>query len=124
MQVFYVQVLVTLCIAVVLLDIYVFFLSLPFSCRLYVAYALSYIGTEMCCHFFVLKHNALGSVKSVQYINIYVCWLIHGGSVLLPTLPKTHDHMPQNFTLLKEGMKQYLTQNMQIQHINPVLIFL
>jgi hypothetical protein len=78
----------------------------------------------MCCHFFILKHNALGSVKSFQYISIYVRWLIHGGGVLRPSLPKTHDHTPQNFTLLKEDIKQYVIQNMQIQHTNPVLIFL
>jgi len=103
---------------------HLFLLSHSFSCRLYVAHAFSYIGTEICCHFFILKHNALGSVKSFLYISIYIFGLIHGGCVLRPSVPKTHDYMPQNFTLLKDGIKQYVIQNMQIQRINPVLMFL
>ena len=42
---------------------HLFLLSVPFSCRLYVANAFSYVGTEMCCHFFILKHNALAVLK-------------------------------------------------------------
>jgi hypothetical protein len=34
------------------------------------------------------------------------------GGVVCPSLPKTHDHTLQNFTLLKEGIKQYVNRNL------------